>query len=117
MSRNLARTNCRTCESAVRLCGVPYRSSGVYSGGMWIADAECEVCGTKYTAWIGPRDDDLYGSRDVDRRNVRDFGFYDLSYRSTFNDEPGPEDLPKDKVEVFRVVKVGERQVWTRTDI
>lgn len=108
MSRNLARTNCRTCDSKVILCGIPYQTD--YSG-MWVANAKCEVCETKYLAWIGPTND-TYGGRDIDRMLVRDHGFYDLSYRSTFNDEPGKDDLPSEKVEVFRVVKIGEKQVW-----
>jgi hypothetical protein len=114
MSRNLCRTNCRTCESEVIVCGVPYRGSGLYQEGMWIADAICTVCETKYTAWIGPSQGS-YGGRECDRRLLADHGFYDLSYRSTFNDEPGTDDLPTEKVETFRVVKIGNRQIWFET--
>ena len=32
--------------------------------------------------------------------------FFDLSYRSTFNDEPGPDDLPKWECE-SRIVRLG----------
>lgn len=111
MSRNLARTTCRTCESEVKVCGIPYKGA---ENGLWLANAECTACGTKYTAWIGPTLDG-YGSREVDRNLVRDRGFYDLSYRSTFNDEPGEGDVPAN-VEVFRVVKIGDRQVWIKMD-
>lgn len=111
MSRNLCRTDCRTCDSKVTLCGVPYKGDGHYCEGLWLADAACTVCGTKYTAWIGPSPEG-YGDRSTDRDLVRAHGFYDLSYRSTFNDEAGEGDLPKEKVETFRVVKVGERQFW-----
>ncbi len=111
MSRNLCRTDCRTCESKVEICGIPYRGDGTYQEGLWIADAVCTVCGTKYTAWVGPTRDG-YGARDLDRQLVRDHGFYDLSYRSTFNDEPGADDLPAEKIETFRVVKIGNRQFW-----
>lgn len=114
MSRNLCRTNCRTCESSVVICGIPYKGTGHYKDGLWMADAICTICETKYTAWIGPSSES-YGGREVDRNMVREHGFYDLSYRSTFNDEPGKEDLPLAKVETFRVVKIGNRQFWFET--
>lgn len=56
-----------------------------------VADAECPDCSAKYVAWIDggsegahpqPRPDEPY-------EMVRD-----LSFRSTFDDEPGPSDLP-----------------------
>lgn len=50
--------------------------------GMLIAHAECSRCKAKYTAWV----ERGHGS---DRMI-----FTDLSFRSTFNDEPGPDDLP-----------------------
>jgi hypothetical protein len=78
---------------------------------MLCADASCTVCGAKYTAWVGPTADG-YGMGPAARQIAAECGFYDLSYRSTFNDEPGPKDLPKKKVKVFRVVQVGWRRHW-----
>lgn len=98
MSRNLAMTVCRQCECQVNVTGLP---RFVETGDIRIvgADAECTVCGARYLAWIsGPRSHksqtDHYGGP-----------FYDLSYRSTINDEPGPDDVPN-VVEVSRIVKV-----------
>ena len=115
MSRNLARTNCRTCEGEVKLSGIPYKGTSHYQDGLWIADAICTMCETKYSAWIGPTSDG-YGNRQTDRLLIADHGFYDLSYRSTFNDEAGPDDLPKDKVKVYRVVRVGDKEIWKELD-
>lgn len=100
MSRNLARTNCRNCEGIVKITGVPYERSLLF-GRMWIADAECKSCGAKYAAWISPAPDmvtggggALYGARVSETMSLAAHGFYDLSYRSTFDDEPGPTDIP-----------------------
>jgi hypothetical protein len=97
MSRNLCRTSCDQCGCrAVRLTANPYHRKD--RGGTF-ADAECRVCGVLYTAWM--RDDEpphMWGERAPD-------GFFDLSYRSTFNDEPGPADFPiSGRIETFRVV-------------
>lgn len=115
MSRNLCRINCRTCNGKVVLSGIPYQLApkhGPYCHGLWVADATCKECGTKYTAWIGPSTDS-YGWRAIDLQSVAHFGFYDLSYRGTFNDEPGEDDVPKEKVQVFRVVRIGTTDTWT----
>lgn len=78
---------------------------GPYCHGLWVADAECVDCKTKYTAWVGPAEGN-YGRRVIDINLIEEHGFYDLSYRSTFNDEPGKEDIPLAKVETFRVVRI-----------
>src|SRR5690348_11653005 len=63
--------------------------------GMNISEAECARCGAKYWAWVTPAiNDPIYGRRGIDRENVRQFGFYDLSFRSTFSDQPAMVDLP-----------------------
>ena len=88
MSRNLLRTTCARCDGKVRIVGhirvEQYRTEGYY-----VADAECEDCCAQYAAWLGEPGQ----------------AFHDLSYRSTFNDEPGPTDLPG-KVSVYRLVIV-----------
>lgn len=95
MSRNLGRTNCRQCDGPVGVTGVQYRyETPGPAQGMWVADADCQACGARYTAWIGPTPDGPYGSRQTDQFLLAAHGFYDLSYRSTFNDEPGPDDVP-----------------------
>ena len=120
MSRNLLRLNCDQCASRVAITGDHYGLTGTaHNDGMRVADAECQVCGAKYTAWISPMSVDnndpremcyRYGGRDSDRSAVQTFGFYDLSYRSTFNDEPGPDDVPI-PVDVFRVVMDGDKEL------
>lgn len=94
MSRNLARTDCRQCDGVVKLVGVPRRQFVGTDWSIWAADAECVACDAQYAAWIGPTPDGDYGSRMTDKLLLADHGFYDLSYRSTFNDEPGPTDIP-----------------------
>lgn len=95
MSRNLCMTNCRQCEQAVEITGhrynLPYNHFAC--PGLTVADAKCVSCGTRYTAWIGATSHG-YGGREMDRRLVEAHGFYDLSYRSSFDDEPGEDDLP-----------------------
>lgn len=106
MSRNLGRTDCDQCGCDVvkaspnRACAEA--DSGAYREfwGMTISDAECSACGAKYTAWVDMRGSEqftrYYGHYQYDVREGRyDPGrFFDLSYRSTFNDEPGHEDMP-----------------------
>ncbi len=91
MSRNLARTDCQTCESKVEVTGLPYVKDRIV-----VCDAECTVCHTKYTAWLHGTG---RGQHDLDQP------FYDLSYRSTFNDEPGEDDVPSG-IEVLKVIKI-----------
>lgn len=97
MSRNLSMTDCRTCGSEVQVTGLPYVKEWATTR-VVVCDAECTVCHTKYTAWLNGTG----GGHHHDREKP----FYDLSYRSTFNDEPGEEDLPKGKIEVLKVVRI-----------
>lgn len=113
MSRNLAKRECSRCESKVAICGPIYRLPRDHFAcpDMLVADADCTVCQAHYTAWLGPTHDRI-GTREHDLENVRCFGFYDLSYRASFNDEPGKGDLPDvGKIETARVVTINGRVV------
>jgi hypothetical protein len=57
---------------------------------MSVANAECPVCKAKYLAWVYPPTK----GRHAGRSYYHNGAFYDLSFRSTFNDEPGESDLP-----------------------
>ena len=56
-----------------------------------VAHATCPLCLAKYAAWF-PWDD---GSRYGWFQEAGPSGYTDLSFWSTFNDEPGREDLPE----------------------
>ena len=113
MSRNLCQTNCDRCGLREFELGEIYCLPEDHwcCPGMQVRDVTCKVCLTAYTGWVGPMGDaglyggPGYGAREGEKADVKRLGFYDLSYRSTFNDEPGVEDVPDD-VEVLRVVKV-----------
>ncbi len=85
MSRNLLNKRCDRCDGIV-LCLEDARAlrpeeGGVYYEGfkdLLFANADCVVCGAQYLAWMH-----------LDKYH------HDLSYRSTFNDEPGEKDLPE----------------------
>lgn len=106
MSRNLGTTDCCSCPrwepppTTVRLVGPVHPITRAEAGsyfdeyeGMLVADAECSECGAKYLAWVDERP----------RRRPHGFdrepcgAFCDLSYRSSFNDEPGEDDVPRDR--------------------
>ena len=108
MSRNIGQRDCYFCPSKVVLVEAPrpvtQEDTGAYQSqyeGMIVANAECPACLAKYLAWVtGPAGSNWNSlPRDEDQTHV------DLSFRSTFNDEPGEEDLPRYKVEskLFRV--------------
>jgi len=108
MSRNLGCTFCKFCREMVQLeeqprpikpeeagCYYAMHNGYGYAGGIF-ANASCPACGAKYLAWV-----DLsacagyragWGSR-------QDQAFFDLSFRSSFDDEPGEDDLPDWKLE------------------
>ena len=94
MSRNLGRTTCYFCggevvpEQAMR--PITMDEARCYFDeyrGMLVANSHCKECLAKYLRW------------DPERT-----GIADLSFRSTFDDEAGPEDLP-----VYEVRRVYER--------
>ena len=113
MSRNLCRTDCHRCSGEVRVVGIPYYLPQTHFSrpNMLAADAECVKCQTRYTAWMGPTTKDKgdnYGAREVDLLLMTEFGFFDLSYRSTFNDEPGESDVPpfgKNEVDYLSITR------------
>lgn len=85
MSRNLSRSTCYFCGSKVVLdedhrpieerdCGAHYYDK--YRG-MLVAKATCPLCETSYLAWLDGR------------TGITP----DLSFRSTFDDEPGAKDI------------------------
>jgi len=99
MSRNIAGGQvCDQCGRAAILLEEPPRLITKEEAGAYFeeyrastfANAHCELCGAQYLAWCGRSWDDKSGS-----------GFYDLSYRASFNDEPRPEDLPIWRVDQF----------------
>lgn len=86
MSRNLARTDCYFCGGHVVDVEEPREITAEDCGayletyaGMTVANAECRVCGAKYLAWV---------------TTLFSWHGRDLSFRSTFNDEPGDADMP-----------------------
>jgi hypothetical protein len=109
MSRNLKRTNCFFCRGAVKLeeaprlikeadCGEAYPEHK----GMTVARARCSACEAKYLAWVVPviKPPNWQPWRTAD-------GFYDLSFRKKFSDEPDVADLP-----VFEITTIRVRVPW-----
>jgi len=111
MSRNLCSQVCVHCEHPVVLCEkvrpITKGDAGHYFDefeGVLVANALCPMCDAKYLAWMDTSAHDRkYGCRE--RRSVDGIPV-DLSYRSTFNDEPGDADLPAYVVE--------KSTVWVR---
>lgn len=116
MSRNLGRTDCYFCYGEVALteeprqitrddCGTYYDTRGGYGfAGMVVAFAECKDCEAKYLATIDGTACAGYGGHSYYRPRVSE-PFFDLSFRQSFNDEPGPEDLPAYEMVVTRTRK------------
>lgn len=72
--------------------------------GLWVARAHCSRCGTRYLAWI-----DVSAYRGCHLSNAdRSRKLVDLSFRSSFRDEPTSRDLPS--VEVLREVADEQRR-------
>lgn len=118
MSRNLCQSSCYFCQ-----CGnivleetprpITKADAGYYFDefeGLIVAHAHCFQCEAKYLAWLdgSKRKSASKGwGWDWPRRR-EDGGPGDLSFRSTFNDEPGEEDMPK-----WKIVMVATREPWT----
>jgi hypothetical protein len=119
MSRNLCQSTCHYCETELVLVEkprpiTPNDARGYYTEyqGMTVANADCPACEAKYLAWLdgSKRNGHYKNGYGIDvQANKRpechfnpsgDFIIQDTSFRSTFNDEPGPDDLPKWKVKV-----------------
>jgi len=114
MSRNLGRTNCRFCYGRIvleeRARHITRGECGAYwdtHEGLYVAKAHCFECEAQYLAWIEERTTSYGLGIRYQASTIREFGFFDLSFRSTFNDEPGEEDLPK---YVIRTVRT--REPW-----
>lgn len=106
MSRNLLRDDCVHCGDMPRLLEPPRSITEADAGdyfeeyeGMQVAHAACPSCCALYLAWVDNR---------TRKRRMRWFDarwtaegqtHFDLSYRSTFDNEPGPTDLPQYLVE------------------
>ncbi len=137
MSRNLGRTDCKFCHSAVTLDEEPrlitpeeagcyyatYQGYG-YAGAI-MANATCAACGAKYLAWVSLQACEGYrgGWGRVDGAP-----FFDLSFRAAFNDEPAEDDLPDWEVSTVELTaeqcrklevisgSVKRRRPWPRCD-
>ena len=104
MSRNLLRTDCYFCGAAVVLTETPRaiteQDAGYYYDeyrGMVVGNAICVSCQAKYLGWVVDSPWFAHQHKIVGRVGSDDTGKlvpFDLSFRSTFNDEPGAQDLP-----------------------
>lgn len=116
MSRNLGRSDCDWCSGKVTMtepvrsitesdCGAYYFTE--YHG-MLVAKACCEDCEAPYLAWVLGANGHHPHRHNLDENEhvVRD-----LSFWSTFNDEPGPEDFPK-----YFITRDPVRRPWTLQD-
>jgi hypothetical protein len=121
MSSNLCENVCHYCGEPVTLdeAARPIRECDVrprnfeFHRGMLVALATCELCEARYIAWIdgscrtwndpkwGPQTYPQLTFDGVTKKGEKG-PVGDLSFRSTFSDEPGPEDLPKWKIEKVR---------------
>ena len=109
MSRNLCRTTCYYCDSPVLPKEEPRlatkfdvgRYTEQYEGRLWCAAAVCPACRATYLAWYSdtpwPRESTVPECQEE---------IMDLSFRSSFDDEPDDADLPLYAVEK-RWVRVG----------
>lgn len=112
MSRNLAETRCVHCGHDVELDEEPRPITAADAGlyfdeyeGMTVANAFCPACNAQYLAWIDQSTRKVHGGRKPDYGKITD-----LSYRSTFNDEPSPEDLPTYNVQRIELwLRIGRR--------
>ena len=101
MSRNLCRTDCYFCRGEVTSIEAPRLPTESDLGRYFdmfrhlhFSHAACVDCEAKYLAW---HDNARWGSAPIQ------LALTDLSFRSTFNDEPGDDDLPKWKIGRVRV--------------
>ena len=115
MSRNLDSFKCSFCAEPPVLeeTGRPIteKEAGRYYHefhGMFVANARCSYCEARYLAW------------NVTGKPGGTNGYTDLSFRSTFADEPGPADVPHSYsgvVSAVRVETVGGHdriRIWNR---
>lgn len=110
MSRNLGDTVCGFCDGEVKLVEalrpITPNDAGTHYDefkNMIVANAECVDCRAKYLAWVG----NIPHHQTSHLPCKTGAMLYDLSYRSTFKDEPGPADLPDYEIEIVR-----KRKPW-----
>ena len=110
MSRNIGSTICQFCDGPIVLdeaarpitreeAGAYFdtREGYGYANGLF-ANATCKTCEAKYLAWVDLRA--CVGYNRYGNWGAQDAPFFDLSYRDSFNDEPGEKDLPNWKIAV-----------------
>lgn len=114
MSRNLCQTDCEFCKGVVTLDeqarSITEAETGPYFPeyrGMLVANATCRQCRAKYLAWVDDRPTGKPWSTHAGDGNK--LGFFDLSFRAAFNDEPADEDMPE-----FEIEMVSTRTPWPR---
>lgn len=112
MSRNLCDTSCWYCDEGVNqgsvvligpIAPITEKQAGCYYEefkALLVGDAECKDCRAKYLAWMS----DIQGNELFDEIG-------DLSFRSTFNDEPGAADAPKWQLKTV-VTRTIEKVPW-----
>jgi hypothetical protein len=114
VAANIGDTCCKVCRGEVELEEAQRPVSRSDMGpsdfaeynrkGLWVARARCSRCGTLYLAWI-----DVSAYRGCHLSNAdRSRKLVDLSFRSSFRDEPTSRDLPS--VEVLREVADEQRR-------
>lgn len=120
----MCRTDCRFCDGTVvciespRPVVVADTGASNFDGcaGLIVARAECVDCEGKYLAWLNhprswghARTEDIHVQLDDNLAPV----IRDLSFRSSFNDEPGENDLPRHEIVVTRSrVPVSPENYW-----
>ena len=88
MSRNLGRKDCKRCGEMLARLETPRQITKKEAGhyfnefsGRLFAKVDCPLCGAHYLGWYY-------------KGNSWDFLLYDISFYSTFDDEPEDADLP-----------------------
>ena len=101
MARNIGSTKCVRCGSTPELvekpraitkqdCGLHYDDHA----GLAVAYAVCPKCKAQYTAWVA--DIPMFTDPgETIRTPIEGVGFFDLSFRNSFNHIPGFGDLPE----------------------
>ena len=103
MSRNLGTTSCPRCHAPEVTLEEPPRpifkkEAGRYweeYKGMLVAKATCPDCEARFLAWCSVP---AIWHRHGYQGGPPPLPYHDMSYRSTFNDEPAPEDIPMPKI-------------------
>lgn len=103
MSRNCGTAGCYACDGRLRVDGAAQSFTALFPassmrgeyGGHDFVPLVCEDCEAKFLGWV---------TRNTGAGEAEDGGitWYDVSWRSSFNDEPGPDDIPKWDVETVR---------------